>query len=180
MSPADPGREALGGDGVAVLEAERVDELHRHADPDSAQSADVDDIVERAAVVAGVPMATLNLLDDARQCQVSTTGFAGSVSPRREAMCNVTLEAGRFVHVPDARVDPRFAQSPWVDGRLGCVRFYASAPLVTRRGYLIGTLCVFDIEPNQLSDAQIEELQRLAALVVRTFERERLAEVTER
>jgi GAF domain-containing protein len=175
MSPADPGRSAPVGAGATVLEAERVADLHRHADPDSAQSADVDEIVERAAVVAGVPMATLNLLDEARQCQVSTTGFAGSVSPRREAMCNVTLEVGRFVHVPDARVDPRFARSPWVDGRLGCVRFYASAPLLTRRGFVIGTLCVFDIEPHELSDAQIEELQRLAALVVLTFEHERLA-----
>jgi GAF domain-containing protein len=175
MSPADLGPAATGGDGVAVLEAARVADLHRHADPDAAQSADIDAIVERAAVVAGVPMATLNLLDEARQCQVSTTGFAGSVSPRREAMCTVTLEVGGFVHVPDARVDPRFAQSPWVDGRLGGVRFYASAPLVTRRGFLIGTLCVFDIEPHELSDAQVEELQRLAALVVLTFEHERLA-----
>jgi GAF domain-containing protein len=175
MSPAEPAREVAGAEGVAVLEAERVAELHWHADPDAAQSTDVDEIVERAAVVAGVPMATLNLLDEERQCPVSTTGFVGSVSPRREAMCQVTLEVGRFVHVPDARVDPRFAQSPWVDGRLGCVRFYASAPLVTRRGYLIGTLCVFDVEPHRLSDGQIQELQRLAALVVRTFQQERLA-----
>jgi GAF domain-containing protein len=61
-----------------------------------------------------------------------------------------------------------------VDGRLGSVRFYASAPLLTRDRYVIGTLCVFDIEPHELSEAQIAELQQLATRVVQTFERERL------
>ena len=171
MSPADRDDAALGG---SVLEAERVVELYRHADPDAAQPADIDDIVVEAAAVAGVPMATLNLIDTERQCAVVTTGFPGSVTPRREAMCSVTLELGTFVYVPDARDDPRFAHSPWVDGRLGSVRFYASAPLVTRQGFVIGTLCAFDIEPHQLSEAQVAHLQILAARVVATYERERL------
>jgi GAF domain-containing protein len=92
-------------------------------------------------------------------------------------MCNVTLELGRLVYVPDARTDPRFANSPWVDGRLGDVRFYASAPLVTRKHLVIGTLCVFDVEPHELSGAQVAELERLADRVVETFERERAAGV---
>jgi GAF domain-containing protein len=158
----------------AVLEADRVVELHRYADPDAPQSPEIDDIVIEAAAAAGVAMATLNLIDSERQCPVSTTGFVGSVSPRREAMCSVTIELGTFVHVPDAREDPRFAHSAWVDGRLGAVRFYASAPLLTRDGYVIGTLCVFDIERHELSEVQIAHLQQLAARVVETFERERL------
>ncbi len=156
-------------------EAERLAELRRHADPDAAQGAEIEAIVAQAAEIAGVPMATLNLLDSERQCQVATCGFTGAPTPRRDAMCNVTLELGTFVHVPDARKDARFVESPWVDGRLGEVRFYASAPLTTRRDYAIGTLCVFDIEPHELSDEQIAELQRLAARVVDTFERERLS-----
>jgi GAF domain-containing protein len=150
-------------------EAERVSELYRYADPDEPQGDEVDDIVAAAAEVAGAAMATLNLLDSERQCQVATSGFTGSVSPRREAMCDLTLELGTFVHVPDARNDPRFAHSPWVDGRLGVVRFYASAPLTTQRGYVIGTLCVFDVEPRELSPQQVRQLQQLAARVVDIF-----------
>ena len=157
----------------ALGEAERVRELYELADPDGSQSVDIEEIVAQAAEVAGVPMATLNLLDAERQCQVATTGFDGAPTPRREAMCNVTLELGASVHVPDARSDPRFAHSPWVDGRLGEVRFYASAPLITRRGYVVGTLCVFDIEPHELSAGQIAQLERLAVRVVETFERAR-------
>ena len=156
-----------------VLEAERVADLYAHADPDEAQPPDVEDLVVRAAEVAGVAMATLNLIDSDRQCQAATTGFAGGVSPRREAMCNVTLESGTVEHVPDARVDPRLADNPWVDGRRGHVRFYASVPLRTRRGHVIGTLCAFDIEPHELSPDQLHALEQLAVEVVEVYERAR-------
>ena len=158
---------------MSAAEAERLHDLLELADPDRAPGPDVDELVARASELAGVPMATVNLLDADRQCQVATTGFAGSVTPRREAMCNVALELGEFVHVPDAREDPRFRSSPWVDGRQGSVRFYASAPLRSRRGYVIGTLCVFDIEPNELRPDQVRGLEQLADEVVAAFERER-------
>lgn len=158
-----------------ALEAERVADLYAHADPDAVQPPDVEDLVVRAAEVAGVPMATLNLIDADRQCQAATAGFAGAPSPRREAMCRVTLESGTVEHVPDARADPRFADNPWVDGRRGQVRFYASVPLRTRRGHVIGTLCAFDIEPHRLSPDQLLALEQLAVEVVATYERAQTA-----
>ena len=154
-------------------EAARLAELHALTDPDAPQGADVEDLVLRAAQVAGVAMATVNLFDAERQCQVATAGFTGAATPRREAMCSVVLEHGAFVHVPDARHDDRFADSPWVDGRRGEVRFYASAPLVTARGLVIGTLCVFDVEPHALTPGQVAELEQLAADVVAAYERGR-------
>jgi len=157
----------------AVSEAARLAALHAHTDPDAPQGAEVEELVVRAAAVAGVSMATVNLFDAERQCQAATAGFEGTTTPRREAMCSVTLELGTFVHVPDAREDERFADSPWVDGRLGDVRFYASAPLVVGHGLVIGTLCVFDVEPHELTGAQVVALEELAAEVVRAYERER-------
>ena len=136
--------------------------LVRGADASAGLPADVEDLVARAAEVAGVPMATLNLFDDRHQHQVATSGFDGGTSPRAEAMCSVALELGVLVHVPDARTDPRFATSPWVDGRRGQVRFYASAPLVDAGGRVLGTLCTFDVEPHRLTGAQVAALQQLA------------------
>ena len=158
---------------AAAREEERLAELHALADPDAPPSAAVEDLVVRAAQVAGVAMATVNLFDADRQCQVATAGFRGAPTPRREAMCSVVLEHGAFVHVPDARRDARFADSPWVDGRLGEVRFYASAPLVTQRGLVIGTLCVFDVEPHELTPGQVAQLEQLAEEVVAGYERGR-------
>ncbi len=156
-----------------ALEAERLADLHELADPDGRQSEQVEQFVLRAAEIAGVPMATLNLIDSHRQCQPATAGFEGRATSRGDAMCSVTLELGTMIVVADARDDPRFVDSPWVDGRLGGVRFYASAPLTTRRGHVIGTLCVFDVEPNRLDEAQVAELQQIADTVVDTLGRER-------
>ncbi len=158
---------------TAGTEAERVAELYDYVDPFAAHSPEIEDLVCEAAQVAGVAMATLNLLDAEQQCQVAPIGFAGCTTPRRDAMCNVTLELRTFVHVRDASKDVRFVDSPWVDGRLGDVRFYASAPVITPRGHIIGTLCVFDIEPHQLTDTQIRELEQLARRVIETLTRER-------
>ncbi|NHC46674.1 GAF domain-containing protein [Motilibacter aurantiacus] len=157
---------------AAVEEGLRVRELHRLTDPAVRQSAAVEDLVERAAVAAGVPMATLNLLDADTQWQPATSGFAGTPAPRSEAMCDVTLRLGGPVHVSDASADPRFADSPWVDGRLGNVRFYASVPLRTSRDLIIGTLCTFDIEPHSIDDAQVRQLEQLASELVDTLESE--------
>src|SRR5919107_4230034 len=52
----------------AVSEVDRVAALYEYADPEAAQSTDIDDIVAEAATVAGVLMATLNLIDTERQC----------------------------------------------------------------------------------------------------------------
>jgi len=152
-------------------EADRLSELAGYVDLDTPQGPDIDEIVAEAAEIAGVAMATLNLLDAERQCQVSTVGFAGGVTRRSEAMCEAALELGTFLHVPDARLDERFEHSPWVDGRLGEIRFYASAPLITPSGYVLGTLCVFDINRHELSADQIGQLERLASRAVSTFRR---------
>ena len=60
---------------------------------------------------------------------------------------------GGVVHVPDARRDMRFAANPWVDGRLGGIRSYAAAPLLTPGGQVLGTLCVFDSDLRNLTAA---------------------------
>lgn len=142
-----------------------LDTLDTLADLDDLD--DLDELVALAAEVAGVAMATVNVLDPQSQCQVATAGFEGGTTPRRDAMCNVTVELGAFVHVPDARRDPRFADSPWVDGRLGRVVFYASAPLGRMAGPVVGTLCVFDITPHELTERQVTALLALAARAVR-------------
>lgn len=168
-------------------ERDRLAALHEYGLLDGPADEELTAVVRVAAALAGVPTATLNLIDEHRQCQLTTVGFPGADSAREDSMCAVVFGARRFTHVPDARRDPRFAANPWVTGALGAVRFYASAPLVSPRGYVLGTLCVFDAEPGELSAAQVRRLEDLAQVVVGLFERRRearrnaeLAEQTER
>ncbi|MCW2792509.1 MAG: cph1 3 [Nocardioides sp.] len=129
-------------------------------------------LVEVAAQVAQVPMATINLITDTEQHQIATTGFDAAVCRREDSMCNVVLDAGRPVIVPDASRDERFKDNPFVTGVIGNVRFYAAHLLVTPAGVVIGTLCVFDEEPRTLDDRQERALASLAAQVVDLLELE--------
>ena len=155
----------------------RLAALHEYRLLDAPADDELEAVVRVAALVAGVPTATLNLIDENRQCQLSTTGFEGGDSTRRDSMCAIRFEAGEFVHVRDASVDPTYEANPWVTGALAKVRFYASAPLVTPQGYALGTLCVFDAEPGELNGAQIARLKDLAQVVLALFERRRQARI---
>ena len=90
-------------------------------------------------------------------------------------MCAVVFASGQSTYVPDARLDARFAANPWVTGRLANVRFYASVPLVSTDGHALGSLCVFDSEPQTLTGTQIAALEDLAGVVLALFERRRQA-----
>ncbi|MFM7313117.1 MAG: EAL domain-containing protein, partial [Cyanobium sp.] len=67
--------------------------------------------------------------------------------------------------IEDARQDPRFADNPLVLGDPG-IRFYAGFPLISPNGFALGSLCAISRQPHQLSQEQIDSLQRLASLTV--------------
>ncbi|NHC14521.1 GAF domain-containing protein [Motilibacter sp. E257] len=156
-------------------EQERLEVLHAYGILDRPADAELDAVLRVAASVAGVPTATLNLIDESRQCQLTTVGFAGTNSARSDSMCAVRFLEGRPVHVPDASLHPDYAANPWVTGRLAAVRLYASFPLISPDGHALGTLCVFDSDPGELTLGQLDRLQDLATVVVALFERRREA-----
>jgi GAF domain-containing protein len=66
--------------------------------------------------------------------------------------------------VPDVLRDPRFADNPYVtDGPH--IRFYAGQPLKAADGSRVGTLCIIDRRPRDLSAAELAPLRDLAAWV---------------
>jgi hypothetical protein len=71
--------------------------------------------------------------------------------------------------VPDARHDERFTDNPFVTDEPKVV-FYAGVPLVTEKGYALGTLCIIDNKPRTVSDKQYEALRALSNQVVRLLE----------
>ncbi|WP_369054852.1 diguanylate cyclase domain-containing protein [Kineococcus terrestris] len=166
---------AAGSTQPSSTEAARIAALHEYGLLDTPADDELSAVVRAAAVVAGVPHATLNLIDENRQCQLTTVGFEGADSARSDSMCALHFQDGDVVHVPDASKDPRYITNPWVDGRLARVRFYASAPLVTPTGYALGSLCVFDTAPGRLSGQQLAVLEDLAGVLVALFERRRQA-----
>ncbi|NNF18096.1 MAG: sensor domain-containing diguanylate cyclase, partial [Gammaproteobacteria bacterium] len=66
--------------------------------------------------------------------------------------------------VPDATKDQRFFDNPMVIGKMH-VRFYAGAPLVSREGHNLGTLCIVDTMPREFSAEDCKSLKDLASMV---------------
>ena len=160
---------------MEIAEAARLAELHEYHLLDEPADDELEAVVRLAAFVAGVPTATLNLIDANRQCQLTSFGFEGASTARDDSMCAIRFRDGVLVHVPDASLDPVYKDNPWVTGRLADVRFYASAPLVTPRGHALGSLCVFDSITGRLSADQLTRLEDLASIAIALFERRRQA-----
>ena len=142
--------------------------LGRTAEPDLQR------LVELAAAVCDVPTAVINIVDDRQQHQIAAIGLSASACSREDSMCARVLDDRQQVAVPDARLDERFKDNPFVTGAVARVRFYASSPLVTPMGVPIGTLCVFDDSPRRLSVAAGRALDVLAEQVVDVLELRRL------
>lgn len=152
---------------------QRVAEIDRYRILDDATPRrDLVALVAVAAEVARVPMATINLITDTQQHQVATVGFDAAVCRREDSMCNAVLHEGRPVVVPDASLDERFRDNPFVTGVIGHVRFYATHQLVTPSGVPIGSLCVFDTIARELSGDQERAIAALADRVVDLLELE--------
>jgi len=123
-------------------------------------------LVDVAARLAGVPMATINLITADEQRQVATVGFEAGVCSREDSMCDTTLKERRAILLADASQDDRFRDNPFTTGVIGNVKFYASHPLVTPEGVAIGTLCVFDEQPHEITPDLESGLAILAERVV--------------
>ncbi len=146
-------------------EAQRLAELRRYAVLDTPPEKAFDDITTLAARVFKVPISTVTLIDEDRQWFKSCFGLETREVGRNVAFCAHAILHDEVMIVPDARADARFAENPLVTGAPH-IRFYAGAPLRTRNGLNLGTLCIIDTTPRELSEANAATLEGLAALVV--------------
>lgn len=130
-------------------------------------------LVELAAKLCGVPYGVVNVLTSDQQRQIAATGLEPGICAREDSMCTKVFLSGSSTVVEDASKDPRFASNPFVNGDLASVRFYASVPLETSSGFVLGSLCVFSDLPAAPDAEQIGMLEILARQVVELLELQR-------
>ncbi len=153
----------------SVHEVERLEAVRSYALLDTPAEAAFDALVALAAALMEAPVALVSLIDDRRQWYKSQRGLPVPETPRDETFCRYVLVDDAPIIVPDARLDPRFAEHPAVVCDPG-VRFYASMPLRNAEGFVLGTLCVVDYAPRAFTDAQHAVLAGLAAQAMTLLE----------
>lgn len=147
----------------------------------SAPEERFDRITRMARELFRVPMAEIHLLDDSTLFTKSPQLPGAPVSyPRAGTFCDATLEKRTTLVIPDLGADRAFADHVNVVGAPH-VRFYAGRPLEVEDGLQLGTLCLLDVVPRELSAADESLLDEFGQWVERelgdTVERDRAAEV---
>lgn len=154
-------------------EAERLQALRDSGVLAPALRGRLDAIAKRAADTFDCAMAQVSLVDEQWQLTHGDASAAGRPddaapeqgTPRALSLCGHVVADGEPLVVPDVARDPRFAANPVLKER--GIRFYAGAPLRTREGQVLGTLCLLDTQPRTLSPRDVMLLQNMADDVMR-------------
>jgi phosphoribosyl 1,2-cyclic phosphodiesterase len=144
-------------------ELDRLQALRRLNLLDTPPEERFDRYTRDACATFDVPFATVTLVDEHRQWFKSRLGTDIAETPRDQSVCAHAILEDDVLHVPDLAADDRFADNPAVSG--AGLRFYAGAPLVLSDGSRVGTLCIGDVQPRELSPDQLGELRRMADAV---------------
>jgi diguanylate cyclase (GGDEF)-like protein len=145
-------------------EEQRLTELRSLGLLDTAPEERFDRITRMAQRLFDVPIALVSLVDEDRQWFKSRQGLEATETPRSVSFCAHALEGDEVLFVEDALRDGRFADNPLVTDDPN-IRFYAGAPIAGPDGSVLGTLCVIDRQPRQLTPDDRRTLEDLAEMV---------------
>jgi class 3 adenylate cyclase len=137
------------------------------------------EIGELAAQICGCPVSYVAFIEEDRFWMKAKYGLPDDFEgcPREIAFCSVTVCGAELVYSPDLIDDERFRDFHFVVNEPH-FRFYCAMPLISPEGYALGTICVMDFQPRELTFEQRETLRRLAHQLVSQLEyRRRLIEL---
>ena len=159
-------------------EGERLAALRDYGILDTPPESAFDDLTLLATQICGTPIAAVTLIDEhngsARWAQEGSCE-----KPPREISIWLTPFSSPIIRRAGLQADERFSDNPLVNGETDQIRFYAGVPLITPAGHAVGTLCVMDRTPRQLTAEQATALRILSHQALSQLElRHKLAELS--
>lgn len=142
-------------------ETERIGALHALLGDRGVDEKSLERFTRIARTLAGMPVAAVSLVDTDRQLFRGCAGDWVRETPRAVSFCAHAILESEHLYIPDARLDPRFADNPIVTDEPR-IRFYAGFPLFVHDGLAMGTMCVIDFHPRVLAPDQLASLRDLA------------------
>ena len=156
-------------------ESHRLHTLQLYRILDTETERTFDNLAKLASSICEVPISVVSFVDDKRQWFKAKVGLTITETPKDQAFCAHAIQDDKVMIVEDATRDERFANNPLVIGE-PMIRFYAGAPLIVAGGERLGTLCVIDRKPRELTEMQLEALMVLRDSVVAQLELRKAAD----
>ncbi len=130
-----------------------------------------DDLSRLASLVCQTPISLIGLMDHNRNWLKARVGLPPHETeiPRELAFCNHVVANGTALEVANLATDERFSEHPLVAGE-AAMRFYAGVPLTTADNFCVGTVCVIDTVPRELTAGQRQALTTISEQVMAQLE----------
>ncbi|MGT2425572.1 GAF domain-containing protein [Amnibacterium kyonggiense] len=154
---------------LATEEERRLSAVRRYNILDTPPDDAFDRIAELARRLLDVPIALISIVDADREWFKSSRGIETRQIDRDVALCASTVATGRPTCVPDVQAGDEFKGNPIVADHPD-LHGFASVPITTSDGHVIGTLCVFDRRVRAFSETELEGLAALASIAVRELD----------
>lgn len=155
---------------IPANESERIKAVNRYEILDTPPDGSFERLSALAAKIFNVPIAIISIVDEDRIWFKSHHGLDGVEQIDREpGLCASAILSDDVYVVEDAKNDPRTLANPLVAGSFG-LRFYAAAPLVTKDGFNLGTVCIIDRKQRFVTEDQKTYLSDLAEIVMDEME----------
>lgn len=146
-------------------------EVQQLSQLDYSSTSEFQHIVELAANICEKPVALITLLDENFETLKVKSGVNLGLMPKGMSFCKFGITQPGVYVIPDTGSDPRFSKSPLMEADPE-IRFYAGVPLTLSNGIKVGTLCLFDLKPNTLTEVQRQALVMLGRQVTFLMELE--------
>jgi PAS domain-containing protein len=164
---------------MSQREAKRVQAVNRFLNLEFSKEKELQEIVSVAAEICGTSTAAITLLGKDTQHLRFKHGLDVDTTSRADAFCHYVIQGKDVMVVPNALEDKRFVSNPFVSGGPN-FRFYAGSPLMTHDGHSLGSLCVIDQTPKELSSLQKKMLEVLAKQVIQLMEFDETLQILKR
>lgn len=142
----------------------RLQALYRCDIIDTAPEVAFDDLVALAAEVCAAPIALIGFIDDQREWFKAQWGFTRAELPIAQSLDTPLLTHPALRIISDSGDDPHSALHVLPLGDAP-IRFYATAPIRSDEGFILGAIAVADYTPRELCPAQQAMLRTLAAQI---------------
>ena len=145
-------------------ESKRLAAIDLLKNPDKGRDDALEKYIHLICHLLSMPMGFVSILDEEKQYIKSAQNFAVTETSLSEAFCVQTLKQSKPFICHDTHQHPIFRDYHAVK-EAPFIRFYAGCPLKTQDGVPVGTLCILDTQPRELSDEQLDLFEKMAGLI---------------